>query len=598
MPQPDNTPELFLPIGTKVSLPKLIESRALIMASSGGGKSYLMRKIMEEAAEKKVQQIIIDPEGEFVTLREKYDFALIAKEDGDIPLNIKYAETLAHKILETGISAIIDLYELDKNEQQLFVKKFFTALEKAPKHLWRNLLLYLDESHDFAPQGKESESTKAVISLCSKGRKRGYGIILATQRISKLHKDATADLYNKFIGATVQDVDRKRAGEELGFYNKVDIRNLQFLQEEFHAFGPAIGREVIKFKASSVKTTHLKSGVRLTTVPPTPKAIQNILSQLKDIPEEAEKELATKQQMEKEIGRLKTELAAARRLNTLESKSETTNVNLKNYVNKDDHGKKVNELTILIKNRDEIIKTQSKNITTLQKHIETLKAENTKLIDSFSSALDNFSLSFDNISSNYNKKTDKEISLSTLPEVNNRAPTTNHSAHTEKNLPKRIEKQASENNSTLPNGELKVLTVCAQKDNGATKTQIILLTGYKGASVKTYLQRLVAKGLIVRNADRFEATGEASYYLGADFEPLPTGQDLRDYWLANLPEGERKILAVLLTAYPASLTRNEITDDTDYSPASVKTYLQRLSAKELIIINKTSVTASEILFQS
>jgi DNA helicase HerA-like ATPase len=96
-------------IGIPIDLQKLLDTRMLVQAGSGGGKSYGLRKIIESIGNQ-VQQIVIDPEGEFVTLREKFDFALVSK-GGDIPLNVKYAETLAHKILETGISVIIDLYE-------------------------------------------------------------------------------------------------------------------------------------------------------------------------------------------------------------------------------------------------------------------------------------------------------------------------------------------------------------------------------------------------------------------------------------------------------------------------------------------------------
>jgi hypothetical protein len=38
--------------------------------------------------------------------------------------------------------------------------------------------------------------------------------------------------------------------------------------------------------------------------------------------------------------------------------------------------------------------------------------------------------------------------------------------------------------------------------------------------------------------------------LGGGSEPLPTGDELRAYWLKRLPEGERRIPEVLVAAYP------------------------------------------------
>ena len=71
-------------IGIPIDLEVLMETRLMVESDSGSGKSRALRKMAEECSGK-VQQIIIDPEGEFVTLREKFPFALVAKVGGDIP---------------------------------------------------------------------------------------------------------------------------------------------------------------------------------------------------------------------------------------------------------------------------------------------------------------------------------------------------------------------------------------------------------------------------------------------------------------------------------------------------------------------------------
>lgn len=302
-------------IGIPIDLPKLIDTRLLVQAGSGGGKSYLLRKLIESvAAGKKLQQIVIDPEGEFVTIREKFDFVLVAKE-GDIPLSLKYAEILAHKLLETNLSAVIDLYELKHHERILFVKRFLDSLMNAPKELWHSCLVYVDEAHIFCPESSKSESMASVIDLCTRGRKRGFMPILATQRLSKLHKDAAAECLNKMIGRTGLDIDRKRAADELGFTNKNDVINLRDLEPgEFFTFGPAISNSVLKFKVAKVVTTHLQAGSRITAKPATPDAVKKILSKLANIPEEAERELQTKQQLQAEVTKLRGELTRATKL--------------------------------------------------------------------------------------------------------------------------------------------------------------------------------------------------------------------------------------------------------------------------------------------
>src|SRR5260370_36381188 len=212
---------------TSIDLPTLIDTRLLIQANSGGGKSWLIRRLLEQS-HGKVQQIVIDLEGEFATLREQYDYVLAGKE-GDTPADPRSAGLLAKKLLELNVSAIIDLYDLHYQERKHFVRLFLESMINAPKHLWHPCLVVIDEAHNFCPEKEQSEASSAVIDLATLGRKRGYCAILATQRLSKLHKDAAAECNNKLIGRTGLDVDMRRAGEELGFSTKdqsLALRNL------------------------------------------------------------------------------------------------------------------------------------------------------------------------------------------------------------------------------------------------------------------------------------------------------------------------------------------------------------------------------------
>src|SRR6266576_5828106 len=86
-----------------LDLPTLLDTRLLVQANSGGGKSWLLRRLLEQS-QGKVQQIVIDLEGEFATLREKYDYILAAK-GGDTPADPRSAALLARKILELNVSA-------------------------------------------------------------------------------------------------------------------------------------------------------------------------------------------------------------------------------------------------------------------------------------------------------------------------------------------------------------------------------------------------------------------------------------------------------------------------------------------------------------
>src|SRR6266568_2633265 len=293
-----------------IDLPTLLDTRLLVQANSGGGKSWLLRRILEQS-HGHVQQIVIDLEGEFATLREKYDYVLAGK-DGDTPADPRSAGLLAQRLLELNVSAIIDLYELHYQDRKHFVRLFLESMINAPKHLWHPCLVVIDEAHKFCPEKEQSEASSAVIDLATLGRKRGYCAILATQRLSKLHKDAAAECNNKLIGRTGLDVDMRRAGEELGFSTKdhsLALRNLA--AGEFFAFGPAISPEVIKVAIGSVQTTHPKAGSRIVSAAPLPPTenIKKILSALKDLPQEAEEEARTIEALREQIARFKRERA-------------------------------------------------------------------------------------------------------------------------------------------------------------------------------------------------------------------------------------------------------------------------------------------------
>lgn len=312
-----------------MDLDKLMVSRALLQANSGAGKSWALRRLLEQT-HGHVQQIIIDPEDEFYTLREKHDYVLVRHDDGDAIPDVRSAELLATKLLELGVSAIISLYELKPRDRREFVKRFLDALVNAPKELWHQVLVVIDEADGFAPEAGKGAKQKrdetggcvdAVISLMAKGRKRGFCGLLATQRISKLNKDAAAECNNKFVGRCAIDLDRKRAAEELGVTDKASILALRQMHPgDFFAYGPAISDDVIKLRFGAVYTTHPKAGAAPTPVAPPKRTIQAALSKLADIPKEAEQERVTIETLRARVREL--EAAAPSDFGLLEEKSQ------------------------------------------------------------------------------------------------------------------------------------------------------------------------------------------------------------------------------------------------------------------------------------
>jgi hypothetical protein len=138
-------------------------------------------------------------------------------------------------------------------------------------------------------------------------------------------------------------------------------------------------------------------------------------------------------------------------------------------------------------------------------------------------------------------------------------------------------------NGKLPQGESAVLRALAQYPEGADRSQLSILTGYKRSTRDRYIQFLAQKGFALAVQDGLlRATPEGVMALGDDFEPLPTGLALQEYWLRRLPEGERRILEVLLEASGEPVMRETLTDATGYKRSTRDRYLQFLAARRLV----------------
>lgn len=341
---PKATPTIGKVVGggpLHIDVSKLVESRLLLQANSGAGKSWAGRRLLEQT-HGQIQQIVIDPEDEFHTLREKYDYVLAGRDGGDCPAEPRSADLLARRILELGVSTIIGIFELKAHERYTFVRRFLDALINAPRRLWHPVLVFIDEAHMFCPEKGKAESAASVIDLMTRGRKRGFCGVLATQRISKLHKDAAAETNNKLIGRAALDIDMRRAAEELGFSTKEQQRSLRTLKPgQFYAFGPAFCDEVELIKVGKVITTHPRAGQR--AAPPTPPRakIKKVLKELEDLPQEAQQEIQSLAVAKKEIANLRRELTGAK-------KAEPKTVVKKEGLSKQEHAKLVQEVKVQV----------------------------------------------------------------------------------------------------------------------------------------------------------------------------------------------------------------------------------------------------------
>jgi uncharacterized protein len=528
----------------KIDLDLLMEQNLLLQANSGGGKSWALRRLIEQAYGK-LPIVVIDPEGEFSTLRQKFDFLIVGR-GGETPAAVQTAPLLARRILELRVSAVCDLFELRPVERARWFAAFVEALVEAPKDLWGDLMVAVDEAHEFAPQGGHGRvrgdsggvlaaSNSAFAALASKGRKRGQLTVAATQRLGKFDKDVAAELKNVLVGLTWIDVDRERAAESLGigkenkahFYDRIK----QMPAGHFYGLGRALGLlEPTPVCSGDIETEHPKRGRRQSAPPPPTAKIKHLLPQLSDLPREAEENLKTEAGLRAEVSRLKIALQS-------EVSRQPGKVAEPRVV-------EVLPATVLehLEQVDSLARDAAQQGETLRQLVRQVSEAGA-------------------------------AALKVGKRVHARAPgtptTTNGTAAAapaQAFVARRV--VIAPPDGYLTKAARALLAAIAQAGGSATDAQISILSAYSvtSSSFKNALSELRTAGLIEGGTDARVLTDEGRNRT-ADVPPAPTGKALVDWWLAKLGKCERALLSTLWAA-GGRLSFEDLAEKSTYSPTS------------------------------
>ncbi|MES2986548.1 MAG: ATP-binding protein [Pseudomonadota bacterium] len=255
-----------------LDLEELLATRLLVQGNSGSGKSHLLRRLLERSAGH-VQQVVIDPEGDFVTLSEKYGHVAIEAADH----SERDVARFAARIREHRASVVLSLEGLEAEGQMKCAAAFLGGMFDAPREHWYPALVVVDEAQLFAPAGGgevaedvRRASLTAMTNLMCRGRKRGLAGVIATQRLAKLAKNVAAEASNFLMGRTFLDIDMARAADLLGMERRQaeQIRDLQ--RGHFLALGPAISRRPISIRIGAVETSARSGSPKLTPLPQAP----------------------------------------------------------------------------------------------------------------------------------------------------------------------------------------------------------------------------------------------------------------------------------------------------------------------------------------
>ena len=254
-----------------LDLEELLSTRLLVQGNSGSGKSHLLRRLLEQSAPW-VQQTIIDPEGDFVTLAGPFGHLVIdAEAQTEQGLQLAGERVRIHRV-----STVLNLEGLDAEHQLRRAAAFLGGLFEAERDHWYPMLVVVDEAQLFAPavSGDVSDEARklslaAMTNLMCRGRKRGLAGVIATQRLAKLAKNVAAEASNFLMGRTFLDIDMARAADLLGMERRQAeaFRNLD--RGHFIALGPALSRHPLPLRVGATNSQPRNALQRLTPLPAT-----------------------------------------------------------------------------------------------------------------------------------------------------------------------------------------------------------------------------------------------------------------------------------------------------------------------------------------
>lgn len=543
-----------------------------ILAKRGAGKTYTARVMAEEMLRARQQIVALDPTGAWWGLRSAFPVAVLGGEHGDLPLEETAGEVLAAAIVENRLSAIVDLSLQRKGQMIRFMVAFAETiyrLNRDPVHL------FVDEADAFAPQGRtfggeENRMLGAMEDLVRRGRKRGIGCTLITQRPAVLNKNVLTQC------------------ESLFALRMVHPKDIDAIEEWIRVNAdPAQAKEVIDSLPS------LPIGEAWFWSP-------GWLGQLKRL----------------RIRKLETfdSGATPKPGERIKAPGSLAEIDL------DQLGAKIKETAQKAKDNDP--RELRKRIAELERRVrqpaaQPLAAEVIEvpvLANGQLERLDKVLTKFDDILVKHRQAADQLVQrlhgeVATIVEAVTMAQPRG-AARAQESVPARrpapapawrSDGERTEDASDVGRGGLRrMLISLAQRPPALSAEQLGVRSGLssKSGTFDTYLARARKAGWIVGDRSRLAITADGLSALGK-FEPLPTGAALLDYWLGELGQsGASRMLRALADVYPRELSRSELAERAGLTGNSgtFDTYLARLRRLELVE-GKSELRASAELFE-
>lgn len=533
----------------------IVTQRIGILGQTGVGKTHLTTVLTEEMIETGVPVACLDPKGDMWGLRTSrngksagYPVVICGGDHQDVPLEPTSGRVIADWIIADRVACVLDMSNMRKNDQRRFATDFAEELyhkNREPLHL------VVDEADMFAPQralpGFE-RMLGAFEDLVRRGRSRGIGVTLATQRPAVLHKDVLTQVSLLVALRLSGPQDRNALHEWIRFNadegeTKTVLSSIASLPIGTAWFwSPAVLQLLKKVKVRQRKTFDSSAtprvGARRATIKKMAAVdLKSLSERIADTIERAKAE--DPKHLKKRISELEHALAEAQQ----EKPPEVLQPEI--------------DVTALSQEVSAVVKRFVDNAP-----IQKRSANGPRLVREWSRK---------NRESRESSRSPRESRESYRTGVSGRG----------------------------DSGLRRILIALAQRPQGLTKRQLAVRArlSFKSGTYSNYLSTCRKSGWI-EGSGTLVITTAGLEHLG-HYEPLPTGKALQNYWKNEIgPEsGAARMLDILCEVYPESLSAFELAQRAEMKTSGTfSNYLSKLRTLELMAGSRGALRASDELF--
>ncbi len=569
----------------------ILKQHLVVLGKTGSGKSSVLRYLVEHLLEHKKLVCVVDPKGDWHGMKVAADgkspgYPLIGFGDfrdpkaTDVPINAQSGKHVAELIASGNRPCIIGFRGWMPGQMTKFWIDFASTLFNANSG---ELYLVGDEFHNMAPKGKvlDPEAGRCLHwsnRIMSEGRGNGIICLIASQRPQKVHNDTLTCCETLIAMRVIHEADRQAIKDWIDGCG-VKEQGAEMLREiagmprgEAYVWSPEIGYG--------------------------PKRVRFPLFQTFDsfAPPQLQRSIAAKGWADVDLADVREKLAAS-----IEEAKANDPRELKAQIQKLQC-----ELQVARSQKPAPVETKVVEKPVLKddqvERIEKVYEKLSALFASFASGTKEVSDALSLLHRTQAFGPPPPASVKKLYEQERAASikTINQPLHDTEVIAKNNGSTRTYFQNGGPTGGLRRIMVALANRPGISASQVGVRAQLSSSSgsFSTYLSRGKSMGWIEGDRSSLRLTEIGLNALG-EYESLPQGTELLNYWLSSLGDsGAARMLRHLAAQHPNTSTAYQVAEASGLSAASgsFSTYLSRLKSLELVSGPRSALKCSDELF--